>query len=55
MPPLPGGLRRAAARARRRDYGIVPTPDYGYPLVLLEAPEEREYWSHSHRLVASLG
>ncbi|MEU6801400.1 DUF4132 domain-containing protein [Streptomyces neyagawaensis] len=54
MPPLPGALRRAAARARRRDYGIAPTPDFGYPLVFLEAPEEREYWSHSHRLVASL-
>jgi hypothetical protein len=54
VPRLPGALRRAAARARRRDYGIVPTPNFGYPLVFLEAPEEHEYWSHSHRLVASL-
>ncbi|WP_159060291.1 DUF4132 domain-containing protein [Streptomyces griseoruber] len=55
MPPLPPALRRAAARARRRDFGIVPSLDSGVPLgVFLKAPQDPVHWSHSHRFVAAL-
>jgi len=54
VPPLPAALRRAAARARRRDLGQHPRPDEEIRRGIVLAPADPSQWSHSHRLVDSL-
>ncbi|MFJ8108943.1 DUF4132 domain-containing protein [Streptomyces sp. NPDC096132] len=54
MPPLPPALRRAAARARRRDLGPDPKPQEEIRRRIVLAPAAPSQWSHSHRLVDSL-